>query len=472
MNTSEHIYKSWRGSPLKISQLQEDYAHLPAGEFASEDANFLVAGRVVAFRNSGLFLNISDPSGRLQIYNDIKDEAVVALLKNISVGDIIVVQGALRRTNRGELTINSCSLEVLVKAQHPLPEKYHGLKDIENRYRQRYVDIMVNDDSKDRFIKRAKIIQAIRSFLVEDEFMEVETPMLHTIYGGAAAQPFVTQHNALDMDLYLRIAPELYLKRLLVGGLSNRVFEINRNFRNEGISTRHNPEFTMLEAYQAYANYEDMMDLMDNLCSKAVEAVGYTDKIISYQGKELDFSKPFRRIDMIDAIAEQIGINMREIDSDEKAREIAVQHHCKLDDKASWGEVIEALFEKTVEPLLIQPTHVYGFPADISPLAKRSEIDPRLAERFETYVNGWELGNAFSELNDPFKQSEIMQNQVTLAHQRGELDRQYDADYITALEYGMPPAGGLGLGIDRLVMLLTDAPSIRDVILFPTMRPR
>lgn len=471
MSVENYEYKNWRGNPVKLQELQIKYAELPAGEVASDiEGDLVVAGRVMAIRNSGMFLTLADPSGVIQIYCNIKDEQLAAAVQQVGIGDIVTISGLLRRTARGELTVNIAALDILVKARRPLPEKYHGLKDIELRYRQRYVDLIVNEESRSRFIKRTKIVQAIRFYLLQKEFAEVETPMLHTIYGGAAAQPFVTTHNALDMDLYLRIAPELYLKRLLVGGLSNRVFEINRNFRNEGISTRHNPEFTMLEAYQAYANFEDMMELVDNLCGAAVEAAGHTSKIITYQGKELDFSAPFKRVDMIEAIKEATNVDMRSITDAAEARAIGIQHGLKIDETYSWGEVIEALFEKYVEPNLLQPTHIYGFPADISPLAKRSPEDPRIAERFETYVNGWELGNAFSELNDPLVQSEIMQEQVELAHKRGEMDRRYDADYIAALEYGMPPAGGLGLGIDRLVMLLTDAPSIRDVILFPTMR--
>jgi lysyl-tRNA synthetase class 2 len=375
----------------------------------------------------------------------------------------------VRRTKRGELSINVDKLVVLAKALLPLPEKYHGLTDIEARYRQRYLDLIMNAESRERFRTRSRIVAALRAVLVERGYLEVETPMLHPILGGASAKPFVTHHNALDADLYLRIAPELYLKRLVVGQLAERVFEINRNFRNEGLSPRHNPEFTMLESYQAYADYGDMAELVEALLSAAAIAAGGGLKV-RFGEQEIDFTPPYPRKSMTALVEEATGIDFLTFGMAEQARAAAASLGCELTGHENWGQAVEAAFAHTVEGGLAQPVHVTDFPRDISPLAKVHRHDPRLTERFETFVNGWEIANCFSELTDPQDQYARFEAQVQAREAGDEEAQMMDLDYVTALAYGLPPTGGLGLGIDRLTMLLTDAQTIRDVILFPTLR--
>ncbi|MGE5396571.1 MAG: lysine--tRNA ligase [Chitinophagales bacterium] len=431
-----------------------------------------VAGRLMAKRGHGKagFANLQDPSGSIQLYFKVDDlgEEQYDLYEKADIGDIIGVQGEVFRTKRGEISIAAREMVYLSKSLRPLPEKWHGLKDVEMRYRQRYVDLIVNQEVRDVFIKRSNIIKAIRHYLDSQGFLEVETPMMQPIAGGAAARPFITHHNALNMELYLRIAPELYLKRLLVGGLE-KVYEINRNFRNEGISTRHNPEFTMLEIYQAYGDYHTMMQLSENLVGYVVKQVFGTLEI-EYQGTRLDFSPPWDRITMLDAIREYSGVDMSTAKTDEEARSLAKNLNLKVEKDATRGEIMNLIFEELVEPHLIQPTFIYSYPVEISPLAKRSRENPQLTDRFEIFMMSRELGNAFSELNDPIDQRERFEMQVKKRKQGDSEAHMMDEDYLNALEYGMPPAGGLGIGIDRLVMILTDAASIRDVILFPTLR--
>jgi lysyl-tRNA synthetase class 2 len=448
--------------------VQQRHKDLPDGEFADETVT--VAGRVRAVRNSGMFIDLKDAQSGIQVFNSKEDASLRPMLDAIDLGDFIMAEGKVRRTRRGELTVDATQLTMLSKAMRPLPEKHHGLQDVDQRYRQRYLDVLANGDSAQRFLRRFALIDSVRATLIKAGFLEVETPMLHSVYGGAVAQPFATHHNALDLLLYLRIAPELFLKQVLISGLSNRVFEINRNFRNEGISTRHNPEFTMMEAYQAYADMADMMVLTETVMANAALAL-HDSHAVTYDGRTLDFTAPFERRTMADLVKEHAGIDFDAITSEEEARAAAKGNGVHTEKDATWGECLEAVFGERVEHLLIQPVHVTMLPADISPLSKRSADDPRYSERFETYVNGWEIANAFSEMNDPVSQRAIMTEQLKQAHARGETERQLDEDFLRALEHGMPPAGGLGVGIDRLAMLLTDAPSIRDVILFPTRRP-
>jgi lysyl-tRNA synthetase class 2 len=383
---------------------------------------------------------------------------------------LVGIEGRVFRTQKGEISIHVESMVYLSKSLHPLPEKWHGLKDVELRYRQRYLDLIVNPEVKEVFIKRSQIIKEIRNYLDDKGFLEVETPMMQPIPGGATARPFITHHNALDMDLYLRVAPELYLKRLLIGGLE-KVYEINRSFRNEGISTRHNPEFTMLEIYQAYADYEDMMALTEELISRVVLKVNGSMQV-EFEGQVIDFSTPWKRVQMLEAIKEHTGLDFNTITDDESARQSARALGLEIDDQASRGEVINEVFEARVEEHLIQPTFVYGHPVEISPLAKRNREHPELTDRFEVFIMQREIANAFSELNDPIDQKQRFVRQAAKRAGGDAEAHMMDEDYIAAMEYGMPPAGGLGIGIDRLVMLITGSPSIRDVILFPTLRPR
>jgi lysyl-tRNA synthetase class 2 len=452
-------------------ELEQRYAALPA-EGVTED-RVAVAGRIRAIRNSGMFIDLHDTSGKIQIFSDKKflSEAQLAVVKLLDLGDLLGVEGVVRRTKRGELTINAAHLAVLAKALLPLPEKYHGLADLETRYRQRYLDLIMNEESRETLRKRSAIIATLRRLLIERGFLEVETPMLHTIPGGATAKPFITHHNALDMELYLRVAPELHLKRLLVGGLSDKLFEINRNFRNEGLSPRHNPEFTSLELYQAYVDYHDMMEITESLIVEiAREVLGKTS--IQYGQHEIELAGSWPRESMAALVKRETGVDFTAIADDEAACAAARRLHVEVPDNAGWGRALEAVFAARVEAKLVQPTHVTGFPREISPLAKADRNDPRLTERFETYINGWEVANAFSEINDPIDQLQRFEAQMRERERGDEEAQRLDADYVAALEYGMPPAGGLGIGIDRLVMLLTDSPSIRDVIAFPTMRPR
>jgi lysyl-tRNA synthetase, class II len=453
----------------EAAALDARYVELPAGTDTGDTVR--VAGRIRAIRNSGMFIDLHDASGKIQIFGhkDFLSPDGLALLKLLDVGDVLGVEGQVRRTPRGELTVNAVALTVLAKALRPLPEKFHGLADIELRYRQRYVDLIMNPQSRETLRRRSRIITEMRAWLVARGYLEVETPMLHTIQGGASAKPFVTHHNALDIDLYLRIAPELHLKRLIVGGLADGVFEINRCFRNEGLSPRHNPEFTSLEIYVAYVDYIAMMALAETLTAHLAEAVTGSTKI-SYGGTDIDLASPWPRRTMAELVEEATGIDFLALDYD-GAR--AALRQLQIDpDVPSWGHALEAAFAARVEDSLIRPTHVTGFPRDISPLAKADHKDPRLVERFETYIYGWEVANAFSELNDPIDQRHRFETQMQARAAGDDEAQPLDEDFVAALEYGLPPCGGLGIGIDRLVMLLTDSPSIRDVIAFPTMRPR
>ncbi|HHW28588.1 MAG TPA: lysine--tRNA ligase [Syntrophomonadaceae bacterium] len=443
-------------------------------EYPSNDGqDVVIAGRLMAKRGHGKasFADLQDFSGRIQIYARVDDLGAEAydLYKLLDIGDIIGVKGTVFRTKRGEISVNVREFEILAKSLRPLPEKWHGLKDVDLRYRQRYLDLVVNPEVKDVFLKRIEIIRAMRHFLEERGFYEVETPMMQPIAGGAAARPFITHHNALDIDLYLRIAPELYLKRLLVGGFE-KVFEINRNFRNEGISTKHNPEFTMMELYQAYADYQDMMEITESMISFVVQKV-LGSLQITYQGREIDFSVPWERLSMLDAVRLYTGMDFGHFDTEQAHRQ-AAELGVEVEKDAVWGQILNAVFEECVEDKLIQPTFITGHPVEVSPLAKRNPQNPRLTDRFELFVNSWELANAFSELNDPIDQRKRFEQQLEERAKGDEEAHAMDEDFITALEHGMPPAGGLGIGIDRLVMILTDSPSIRDVILFPTMRPK
>jgi lysyl-tRNA synthetase class 2 len=431
---------------------------------------YAVAGRLI--RNRGAFLLIQDAGADIQLYIDRKalDEDTLAAIKSWDLGDIVAASGPINKSGKGDLYINMREARLLTKALRPLPDKYHGLSDQELRYRQRYVDLIVNPESRTVFRTRSKVISFIRDYMSEAGFMEVETPMMQVIPGGAAAKPFVTHHNALDQDMYLRIAPELYLKRLVVGGFE-RVFEINRSFRNEGLSTRHNPEFTMLEYYWAYADYREAMDLTEDMLRKLTDQVlGSTT--VEYQGNSYDFSRPFRRISVFDSIlAHNEGISAEQLSDEASARDIATGLGIPLKDSWGLGKVQIEIFEKTVEHLLDQPTFVTAYPTEVSPLARRSDGDPFVTDRFEFFVGGRELANGFSELNDAEDQAQRFLDQVAEKDAGDEEAMHYDHDYIRALEYGMPPTVGEGIGIDRLVMLLTDSPSIRDVLLFPHMRP-
>lgn len=452
--------------------LQEKYKDLP-NETLTED-EVAIAGRIRSIRNSGMFIDLHDETGSIQVFSSLKElpDDIISLLDLLDLGDWIGVTGLMRRTKRGELTVNLQSLELLSKSLLPLPEKYHGLTDIETRYRQRYIDLIVNEESRERLRKRSQILSSIRTFLSDKGFLEVETPMLHIIPGGAAAKPFLTHHNALDLPMYLRIAPELFLKRLMVGGLSDKIFEMNRCFRNEGISPRHNPEFTSVELYQLFADYHDMMDLTENLIQYVAQKVLGTTTVI-YNGIEIDLKSPWARKSMVDLVTERTGVDFSKINTVQEARDAAKKiGGIPLTGKDSWGKVVEAVFAEKVEPSLIQPIHVIDHPLDISPLAKGHRTDPRLTERFESYINRWEIANAFSELTDPIDQRERFEAQVADRESGDDEAHLMDEDFITSLEHGLPPTGGLGIGIDRLVMILTDAPSIRDVIAFPTMKPK
>ncbi len=449
--------------------LRADYDMLAPGEISG--AIVSVAGRVLSVRNKSSFIDIFDGTAKIQLFVDAKErpDAISQILLLLDLGDFVAASGVVRKTPRGELTINVDAIRIITKALRTPPAKFYGVTDVEKRYRKRYVDFLANEESRNKLITRSKVISSVRSFLEKKGFMEVETPMLQPNYGGASARPFVTHHNALDMPLFLRIAPELYLKRVLVGGISDRIFEINRNFRNEGISTRHNPEFTMLELYQAFASRDDMLDLCEELIRDALlRATGTLSVQIGEM--EASFEAPFRRVSMVDTASAALGLDFRTTEVKAIRKGIQDQLGLEADESVTWGGLVELTFEHVTEKTLVAPTHVIDFPADISPLAKRSAQDPRLAERFETYCFGMEVANAFSEMNDPIAQRAIFADQLSAERKISGHDKVLDEDFLEALEYGMPPAGGLGLGIDRLVMVATGSSSIREVIAFPTVR--
>ena len=439
-----------------------------------EGKHVSVAGRVMSKRDMGKasFCDLQDRTGKIQLYikvNDVGEEAYEQL-KKFDIGDIVGVQGEVFKTRRGEISIKASSVVLLSKSLQPLPEKWHGLKDVDLRYRQRYVDLIVNPEVKDTFTKRSKIIKAIRDFLDGRGYLEVDTPILNTIPGGAAARPFITHHNTLNIDMYLRIATELHLKRLIVGGLE-KVYEMGRIFRNEGMSIKHNPEFTTIELYEAYTDYNGMMALAEEMIYKVAKKVLGT-AVIQYQGEEIDLTPPWNRMTMIDAICKYTDFDFNKTTTDEDARQAAKSLDITVDNNTTRGEIINLVFEACVEENLVQPTFIIDYPVEVSPLAKRKADNPALTERFELFITRREIANAFSELNDPIDQKQRFIKQVEAREAGDEEANMMDEDFIHALEYGMPPTGGLGIGIDRLVMLLTDAYSIRDVLLFPTMKPK
>lgn len=456
-------------------ELQAEYGDKEKEEIAELNVRVSVAGRMMLKRVMGKasFATVQDMSGRIQFYvarDDLPEGVYNEQFKKWDIGDIIGGEGTLMKTNKGELSVKLDSIRLLTKSLRPLPEKFKGVTDQETRYRQRYLDLIMNEESRDTFIMRSKIVAHIREFLTKKDFLEVETPMMQVIPGGATARPFTTYHNALDMDLFLRIAPELYLKRLVVGGFE-RVFEINRNFRNEGLSTRHNPEFTMIEFYEAYADYKDLMDITEEMLRSIAEnVVGKTE--VPYQGDVYDFGKPFDRMTIKESILHfNKDVTEAELDDETQARAIAERLGIPLKDGYGLGKVQIEIFEKTVEHRLMNPTFITAYPTEVSPLARRNDEDPFVTDRFEFFVGGREIANGFSELNDAEDQAERFKAQVEEKEAGDDEAMFFDEDYITALEHGMPPTAGEGIGIDRLVMLFTDAPSIRDVLLFPHMRP-
>ena len=431
-----------------------------------------LAGRLMSKRGMGKvsFCDLQDKSGRIQLYarQDEMDEEVYKKFKKFDIGDIVGVKGEVFRTQKGEMSIRAHEITLLSKSLQPLPEKFHGLTDTDTRYRQRYVDLIMNADSKDTFIKRSKILSAIRKYLSGEGFMEVETPMLVANAGGAAARPFETHFNALNEDLKLRISLELYLKRLIVGGLE-KVYEIGRVFRNEGLDTRHNPEFTLMELYQAYTDYHGMMDLTENMYRFVAQEVLGTTQIV-YKGIPMDLGKPFERITMVDAVKKYAGVDWNEVETLEQARELAKEHNIEFEERHKKGDILNLFFEEFVEEHLLQPTFVMDHPVEISPLTKKKPENPEYVERFEFFMNGWEMANAYSELNDPIDQRERFKAQEELLAQGDDEANTTDEDFMNALEIGMPPTGGIGFGIDRMVMMMTNSPAIRDVLLFPTMK--
>lgn len=450
------------------------YEEFSKEELAEKAEVVTIAGRIMTKRGKGKagFAHIQDFGGQIQIYvrKDNVGDASYDLFKSIDLGDIIGVTGEVFKTNVGELSVQATSFVILSKALRPLPEKYHGLKDVEQRYRQRYLDLITNPESRDTFVLRSQIIQSMRRYLDNHGFLEVETPTMHSIPGGASARPFATHHNALDMPLYMRIALELHLKRLVVGGIE-KVYEIGRVFRNEGVSTRHNPEFTMIELYQAYADYDDIMELTENMVAHiAKEVIG--DTTVTYGEDQIDLAPRWRRLHMVDAIKEYVGVDFWGDISNEEAHALAKEHGVKVEDSATYGHIVNEFFEQKIEELLVQPTFIYGHPIEVSPLAKQNKEDGRFTDRFELFIVRREHANAFSELNDPIDQRGRFEAQMEEREAGNDEAHLMDEDFIEALEYGMPPTGGLGIGIDRLVMLLTNAPSIRDVLLFPQMRNR
>ena len=452
----------------KSDEIKADYDAL-------EGKDVCVCGRIMTRRDMGKanFIDLQDRNGRIQVYVRLNDvgEDTFAEFKKWDLGDIVEVKGFVFKTRTGEISVHANEIRLLAKSLLPLPEKFHGLTDTDTRYRKRYLDMIMNPDVKETFIKRSKIISSIRNYLDSLGFIEVETPILNNIPGGAAARPFITHHNTLDMDMYLRIATELYLKRLIVGGME-RVYEIGRNFRNEGMDVRHNPEFTCIELYQAFTDYHGMMEIAENIIRNAANEVCEGNLHITFNGTEIDLESPFERITMIDAVKKFSGVDFAEFMSDnEKAIEVANEKGVEIaPGKATWGDILNSFFEEFVEENLIQPTFIMDYPVEVSPLTKKKPGCPALTERFELFILGGEYGNAYSELNDPIDQMERFQAQMKLREAGDDEANMIDEDFVTALEYGMPPTGGLGIGIDRLVMLLTDSYSIRDVLLFPTMK--
>ena len=463
-------------NPFEITKYDRTHT---AGEVKNnydelEGKDVKVAGRIIAKRIMGKasFCTIQDCDERIQSYVSINDlgEESYKEFKTYDIGDIIGITGFVFKTRTEEISVHAKEITLLSKSLRPLPEKFHGLKDIDLRYRQRYVDLIVNPEVKETFILRSKIIKEVKNYLDNKGYLEVDTPILNTIAGGAAARPFITHHNTLDLDMYLRIANELYLKRLIVGGF-DKVYEMGRMFRNEGMDIKHNPEFTNIELYAAYEDYNDMMDLTEDLF-KTVSNNVLGSAVINYQGTEIDMQSKWKRISMIDAIKEVTGIDFNKIETDEEAVAVAKEKKIEVDElKKTRGDIINTFFEEFVEETLIQPTFIYDYPVEVSPLTKRKPQDPRLTERFEVFIDGREYGNAYSELNDPIDQYERFKKQAEAREKGDEEANMMDEDFVQALEYGMPPTGGLGIGIDRMIMLLTDSNSIRDVLLFPTMKP-
>jgi len=463
----------WEVTAL-AGDLQQHYRNHTAAFFDSEAVAVSLAGRLMTLRDHGktTFADLKDRTGQIQIYlrEDRLGNEAYNLLKWTDIGDFLGVTGRLFRTRTGELTVAAVEFRLLTKSLRPLPEKWHGLVDVETRYRQRYLDLVANPEVATVFHRRSLLIREVRQFFDQRGFLEVETPMMQPVAGGAAARPFITHHNALDMDLYLRIAPELYLKRLLVGGLE-RVYEINRNFRNEGIDTRHNPEFTMLEFYQAYADYHDLMPLTEELLPHLCRVLLGGEEL-TYQGVRINLSPPWPRLTVVEALRKVGGIPEEDLEGAERLRAVAAHRGIPVQAGWGWGKLVDALMAHLVEPHLVQPTFLLDFPLELSPLARSQPDDPRLAQRFELFVAGLELANAYTELNDPQEQRQRLEEQLRAREGGDEEAHRMDEDFVRALEYGMPPAAGEGIGIDRLVMLFTDSPSIRDVILFPQLRPK
>ena len=451
--------------------IKANFVDPPEGEESTVTVS--MAGRIMSKRGMGKasFADLQDKQGRIQLYirKDMVGEEAYADFKKWDIGDIIGVTGVVFRTHMGEISVRATSVVLLAKSLLPLPEKFHGLKDPELRYRQRYVDLIMNPEVKDTFVKRSMIIKEIRALLDEEDFLEVETPMLNTIAGGASARPFVTHHNALNIDMYMRIALELYLKRLIIGGF-DRVYEIGRVFRNEGMDPRHNPEFTLLELYQAYTNLDGMMDITEKMFRRCAEKVNGCTTVV-FDGHEIDLGKPFARITMTDAVKQYSGVDFNELPDLEAARKAAKEHHVEFEERHKKGDILAAFFDEFVEENLIQPTFITEYPIEVSPLTKKDPEKPGMTQRFELFIAGREHANAYSELNDPIDQRERFMAQVALREQGDDEAEHLDEDFLTAMEYGMPPTGGLGVGIDRMVQLLTGNYSIRDVLLFPTMKP-
>lgn len=466
INAYPQIYRP----TINSAELTKKYAEL-ANDTETQDV-VQVAGRIKAIRNSGMFIDVHDTTGKVQIYTSLTEasDETKQMLDSLDIGDIIGVQGIVRRTKRGELSVKSSVITMLAKALLPLPEKFHGLTDTDTKYRQRYLDMITNEQTLQNLMNRSKIITAIRNLLLGEGLLEVETPILQAIKGGATAKPFITHHNTLDMDLFLRVAPELYLKRLIVGGMEG-VFEIGRNFRNEGMDTRHNPEFTMMEVYRQYNDYTDMMTLFEQIVETAAMAVHGTCEI-ELDGKKINLKGPYPRRPMAELVKQYAGVDFMEIKTDEEARAACHKLGVHVEDTADWGHCMAAVFEEKCEEYLVQPTHVIDHPKSMSPLTKEHRSEPRLVERFESYINTWEVCNAYSELTNPLDQRERFEEQVKAREAGDDEADMMDDDFVTALEHGMPPTGGLGVGIDRLIMVVTNNLSIRDIIAFPTMRKK